>query len=114
MPKASILMTQISLCIYAVLLWPSLFLDILQQYSKILQTDNKGPDETVQKSRVSCTFDAYIISILPNYRTCSYKRTVKLFRSPQITASVIFVYFFIKTYVVGTHSNCIDLSMQFK
>ena len=25
-----------------------------------------------------------------------------------------FVYFFIKAYVVGTHLNCIDLSMQFK
>ena len=32
----------------------------------------------------------------------------------QITASVLFVYFFIKAYVVGTHLNCIDLSMQFK
>ena len=26
----------------------------------------------------------------------------------------IFVYFFIKAYLVGTHLNCIDLSMQFK
>ena len=32
----------------------------------------------------------------------------------QITASVLFVYFFIKAYVVGTHLNCIDLSIQFK
>ena len=24
------------------------------------------------------------------------------------------LYFFIKAYVVGTHLNCIDLSMQFK
>ena len=50
----------------------------------------------------------------PNYRTYSYKRTVKQFHSLQIIASVLFVYFFIKAYVVGTHLNCIDLSMQFK
>ena len=48
------------------------------------------------------------------YRTYPYKRTVKQFRSLQITASVLFVYFFIKAYVVGTYLNCIDLSMQFK
>ena len=36
------------------------------------------------------------------------------FRSLQITASILFLYFFIKVYVVGTHLNCIDLSMQFK
>ena len=52
--------------------------------------------------------------IQPNYCTCSYKGTVKQFRSLQITASVIFVYFFVKAYGVGTHLNCIDLSMQFK
>ena len=34
--------------------------------------------------------------------------------SLQITASVLFVYFFVKAYVVGTHLNCIHLSMQFK
>ena len=44
----------------------------------------------------------------------SYKRTVKQFRCLQITASVFSRYFFIKAYVVGTHLNCIDLSMQFK
>ena len=47
--------------------------------------------------------------IRPNYRTYSYKRTVKQFHSLQIIASVLFVYFFIKAYVVGTHLNCIDL-----
>ena len=52
--------------------------------------------------------------IRSNYRTNPYKRTVKKFRSLQITASVIFLYFFLKAYVVGTHLNCIDLSMQFK
>ena len=52
--------------------------------------------------------------IRPNYRTCSYKRTVKQFQSFQITASVIFLYFGIKSYIVGTHLNCINLSMQFK
>ena len=52
--------------------------------------------------------------IRPNYSTYPYKYIVKQFRSLQITDSVFFVYFFIKTYVVGTHLNCIDLSMQFK
>ena len=52
--------------------------------------------------------------IRSNYRTYPYKHTVKKFRSLQITASVIFLYFFLKAYVVGTHLNCIDLSMQFK
>ena len=50
--------------------------------------------------------------IWPNYRTYPYKRTVKQFRSIQITASVLFVYFFVTAYVVGTHLNCIDLSMK--
>ena len=39
---------------------------------------------------------------------------VKQSRSIQITARVLFVYYFIKAYAVGTHLNCIDLSMQFK
>ena len=46
--------------------------------------------------------------IRSNYRTYPYKRTVKKFRSLQITASVLFLYFFIKAYVVDTHLNCID------
>ena len=52
--------------------------------------------------------------IQPDYCTYPYKLTVKQFRSLQITSSVLFVYFFIKAYIVGTHLNCIDLSMQFK
>ena len=52
--------------------------------------------------------------IQPNYRTYCYKCTVKQLPSLQITATVLFVYFFMKAYVVGTHLNCIDLSMQFK
>ena len=52
--------------------------------------------------------------IRSNYRTYPYKCTVKKFCSLQITASVLFLYFFIKAYVVGTHLNCIDLLMQFK
>ena len=42
------------------------------------------------------------------------KHAVKQFRSLQITASVLFVYLFTNAYVVGTHLNCIDVSMQFK
>ena len=50
--------------------------------------------------------------IRPNYRTYPYKRTVKQFRSLQITATVLFFYFITKAYVVDIHLNCIDLSMQ--
>ena len=46
--------------------------------------------------------------IRSNYHTYPYKRTVKKFPSLQIIASVIFLYFFLKAYVVGTHLNCID------
>ena len=52
--------------------------------------------------------------IRPTYLTCPYKRTVKRFRSLQITVRVLFVYFFLKAYVVGNHLNYIDLSMEFK
>ena len=45
--------------------------------------------------------------IRSNYRTYLYKRTLMKFRS-LITASVLFIYFFIKAYVVGSHLNCID------
>ena len=55
-----------------------------------------------------------IYSIQSNYCTYPYKRIVKKFRSLQMAVSIPFVYFFIKAYVVGTHLNCIDLSMQFK
>ena len=55
-----------------------------------------------------------IYRIRSNYGTYPYKRTVKKFRSFQMAVSIPFVYFFIKAYVVGTHLNCIDLSMQFK
>ena len=57
-------------------------------------------------------FNIYLIR--SNYHTYLYKLTVKQFSSLQITASVLFVFFFIKAYVVGTHLNCIDKSMQFK
>ena len=50
----------------------------------------------------------------PNYRTDHYRHAVSYFRSLEITASVLFVYLFIKAYVVVTHLNCIDLSVQFK
>ena len=53
-------------------------------------------------------FDVTWLSHIP------YKHTAKPFHSFQITASVLFVYFFIKAYVVSTHLSCIDLSMQFK
>ena len=55
-----------------------------------------------------------IYHIQSNYRTYPYKRTVKQFRTLWITASVLFGCFFIKAYAVGTHLNCIDLSMHFK
>ena len=47
--------------------------------------------------------------IQTNYNTYPYKHTVKQFHSLQITASILFVYFLIKVYVVSIHLNCIDL-----
>ena len=47
----------------------------------------------------------YIYCIRSNYRTYPNKRTLMKFRSLQITASVFFIYFFIKAYVVGSHLN---------
>ena len=80
---------------------------------------NVAVDTTLYKRHVpagyfSCNGSFITYRIRPNYRTYPYKRTVKKFRSLQIIASVLFLYFFMKAYVVGTHLNCIDLSMQFK
>ena len=55
----------------------------------------------------------HVYRIPSNYHTYPYKHTLMKFRS-LIIASVLFIYFFIKAYVVGSHLNCIDLSMQFK
>ena len=55
-----------------------------------------------------------VYHILSYHRTYPYKCKIKQFHSLQITANVLFVYLYIKTYVVGTHLNCINLLMQFK
>ena len=53
--------------------------------------------------------------IQPNYCTCSYKRTVKQLSNLKDYNQCTFIYFFMKkTYVVGTHLNCLDKSRQFK
>ena len=64
----------------------------------------------------SKTFFLFLQENIPylDYCTYPYKGTVKKFRTLQITASVLLLYFFIKAYVVGIHLNCIDLLMQFK
>ena len=69
-------------------------------------------DKDAITDKQSC--DYYKYRILPKYHTYPYKRSVKQIRSLQIIESVLFVYFFINAYVVGTHLNCIDLLMQFK
>ena len=45
-----------------------------------------------------------LFRIRSNYRTYPYKRTVKKFRSLQITASVIFLYFFLKACICCGYS----------
>ena len=55
-----------------------------------------------------------IYHIQPNYHTYPYKHTIKKFHSLQITASVHFIYFYMKANIVGTLLNCINLLMQFK
>ena len=82
--------------------------------SKIIESQTFIPPmniHTVPAYKQSNLHHSY--PIRSNYRTYPYKRTVKKFRSLQIIASILFVYFFIKAYVVDTHLNC-DLSIQFK
>ena len=62
----------------------------------------------------SANISQMIYCIQPIYHTYPSKSTVKQFHSLQIIASVLIGFFFINAYVVGTHLNCIDLSMQFK
>ena len=64
----------------------------------------------LSRSCFSNTVFDLITAHIPIRRKC----TVKQFHSLQITASVLFIYFFIKAYVVGTHLNCINKLMQFK
>ena len=48
-----------------------------------------------------------VYHIQPNYHTYTYKHTFKLFRSLQITANILFVYFFIKAYAsLGGSVGC--------
>ena len=61
------------------------------------------------RSWTKCTKSPMHYRIRPNYRTYPNKRAVKQFRSLQITARVLFVYFTVKAYVMGAHLNCIDL-----
>ena len=51
--------------------------------------------------------------IRPNNCTYSYKRTVKQFLRPDYSLPTL-IPFFIKSYVVGTHLNCLEKSRQFK
>ena len=77
-----------------------------------MQERHQEVSKVVSHTRSGRKFTKCILSskyrILPNYRIYSYKRTVKQFRSLQITASVLFVFFFMKVCVFGTHLNCID------
>ena len=57
----------------------------------------------------ACTY-----RIRPNYVTGSYKRTVEQFSNLKNYNQITYIYFFIKTYVVDTHLNCLDKSRQFK
>ena len=51
--------------------------------------------------------------IRPNYRTYPYKPKVDKSIILRLQPVYFFVYFFVKAYVVGTHLNWIDLSLQF-
>ena len=54
-----------------------------------------------------------IYRIQPNYCTCSYKCTVKQFSNLRDYIQCTFFLFLYKTYVAGTHLNCLK-SRQFK
>ena len=51
-----------------------------------------------------------VYSALPHIPLKAHRNAMPV----QITACVLFVYFFKKAYVAGTRLKCIDLSMQFK
>ena len=71
-------------------------------------TSSKAPGDLINTKKVK-------YCIRPNYRTCSYKHTVKEFSNLKDYNQCTFIYFFMKkTYVVGTHLNCLDKSRQFK
>ena len=84
-----------------------------EKNEKPYRGSSHGPADSLASHLYYC-FPHFDYRIRRNYRTYSYKRLVKQFNGLQITPSVLLVYFFIKAYVVGTHLNCIDLSMQFK
>ena len=81
-------------------------------YARLVVTVcHQAPCKKLRKisQEYSTPFEEY--HIRSNYRTYPYKRTVKQFRSLQITACV---FLSIRAYVVGTHLNRYDKSMQFK
>ena len=95
-------------------------LAVLHRFYCILQVDIEGPDQTAWMHRLHWTF---VVSISHEIFSCSLAYTVFDLinahtpisaQSSNITASIFSLYFFTKAYVVGTHLNCIDLSMQFK
>ena len=79
---------------------------------------NKNPlDEAVQMNSYYICFHEKIRNTVFNLITArtpisTQSRNSVVFRLQPVYLK--FPYFFIKAYVVGTHLNCIDLSMQFK
>ena len=61
-----------------------------------------------------------VLQYVPTYTKSSLKKKQKKRKDERRTHQILlmrcffFLIFFIKAYVVGTHLNCIDKSMQFK
>ena len=84
-----------------------------EQWSGIVCHEVKSTSRRIQTSWSEAGhFNKLNYHIHPNSRTYPCKCTVKQFCNLQITTCVLFVYF-IKAYVVGTHLNSINLTMQF-
>ena len=88
-----------------------LFVDIftstesVKETMRILVRQNELMCEMTQGDRI------HLFELITAH-TCISAQSIP--RSLPTTVSVLFVSWFIRTYVVGTHLNCIDKSMQFK
>ena len=65
-----------------------------------------------QLKRLWCIFVSTVFDLITAHTPISAQSRNSIVFRLQPVVSVLFLYFFIKAYVVGIHLNCIDLSMQ--
>ena len=86
---------------------------MLERQPALADLQSRSQDPISHFALSDIILDTLIYRIWPIYRIYPYKRTVKHFCSLPITASVLFVNFFVKAYVVGTYLKCMGLSTLF-